>query len=939
MQIRAKHLLVGLFSLYCLAASATVQQLPTYTVSFPQPTTGCTVRQIEQDHNGFIWVATPNGIECFDGLTFRPYHLSESRERGINDGFMVKMRAAHGTLWTSTERGVVTKYDAEHDGFRRQFGTFNDQVWASGNFFYPTPEGFIIGTTSGLLPYYLATDSLGNFMHTQLNVKTIIAHPDGQHLLLGTTTGVKLYHPQTNQLQPLGTLEAEVNVLYFDEQYQCLWIGTQGAGLYGVSLSNPASLQQVAGTANMIVNVITPLNPGTLLIGTDGHGLLAGFTQSGLTPGSIPQCQLQLMASEAPNAPCHLPNSVVDDIVVDGDNLWLALSLGGMALMRPVHQHNLLSNPEAQSYADGFAFGVDVCRDGHYWVAFSRCLAHYEALGSTPEILNFSEMGNNLCLETATDGTVWIGGYNSGLHHYIPATRQLKHYPSVSGQPVNDCVYAILEDSRHDLWVGGMNFPLTCMHFNAQGGYDTQSYPIMQVSDLAQLNADTLVVTTFDSFYLLNIATGQMQRLLTGYDGIIEWTSTNALASVAVRRGREIWFATQGAGIVCYDAHSGQIQKYGADCNLPSLELCGIEFINDSLLCVSTDHNGLFTFNANTHRLERSIPHEAVGKGKGVFMRGASGADTLGHLIFGTDNGAIVLTSDYINAPQDTFQIVASGDFLRNGAIQLPSDSHSLYLQFTTTDVYHQHNYSFEYRILGFVDEWQPVGDTRTLRFHSLKPGDYVLQVRSNSSSSYIPELSIPLKVNPVIWMRWYFLFLYAVILVSFLYFVLHHYEVKRLSEIDGLTGIFNRRSGQRRISDLIRFHRPGVFVLIDCDRFKQVNDTYGHNVGDVLLKAIANAMHSTYPDQIALRIGGDEFALYLQGHYTPQTLGPQLKLLFNAIQAIHISQMPDYHPSVSMGVAFYDGKTYCRFDNLYTQADNRLYESKKYRNNHVTME
>lgn len=924
--------------LFSLGSLLKGQELPAYDISFPEPTTGCTVRHIEIDDDGFIWIATPNGVERYDGRTFRAYHLSNTRERSITDGFMIKIKAAKGTIWTSTERGVVTCYDPKGDKFTKKFNTSKGEIWASGNCFYPTKEGMLIGTTSGLLPYYTQGDSIGDFVHTDLSIKAIIGHPDGKRLLLATFNGIKIYDPVTQKAESYSSIEGEINVIYNDTINDCLWVGAQGSGLYIVDNKNLENIKHVSTTDNMIVNVITPLNDNTLLIGTDGDGLLATYINDVRTDKGISDCKLILLASESNDAPCRLTNSVIDDIVVDGDKLWLALSLGGMALMQPKNENNILSNPEAETYADGFAFGVDVDRDGRYWVAFSRCLARYDAPGMKPVLYSFPGMGN-LCLKTASDGTVWFGGYNTGLRHYNPTTGHLDFYPSVSGQAINDCIYAIHEDYKHDLWVGGSNLPLTCLLMKPDGTFDTKSYEIYQISDIAELNADTLIITTFDSFYMLDIRTGEMKRLLTGYDGIIEWTCTNAIASVVVRHNREIWFATQGAGLVCYDAQTGDIQKYGADLVLPSLELCGVELINDSILCVSTEHNGLFTFNANTRTPIRNFNYDPVGRGKGVFMRGASGTNKNGTLIFGTDCGAIVVNSDYINAPQDTFNIIAVSDFMVNGGIVLPSTDRTLMIEFTTTDIYHQNDYLFEYRIKGLVDDWQPVGESRVLRYQSLSPGSYTVEVRSNSASSYITGIEIPLRVNPVIWLRWYFIVLYSIIGVSILYFLIHHYQIKKLSEIDGLTGIANRYAGQRRIVDLLKNHRPGVFVLFDCDHFKLVNDNHGHDVGDELIKALANTMKATFPDQITMRLGGDEFAFFLQGYYSKDLLKNQIDRLIEGIKTIKLEAIPDYKVSISGGAAFYDGESDETFEQLYKEADKRLYTSKQYRNFSVTME
>ena len=94
---------------------------------------------------------------------------------------------------------------------------------------------------------------------------------------------------------------------------------------------------------------------------------------------------------------------------------------------------------------------------------------------------------------------------------------------------------------------------------------------------------------------------------------------------------------------------------------------------------------------------------------------------------------------------------------------------------------------------------------------------------------------------------------------------------MRELAEVDPLTGIANRRvflrDGER---DLPRAHRLGIsmaVVAVDIDRFKQVNDTYGHAIGDVVLRTVAERLRQAIRDiDVLARTGGEEFALILPG-------------------------------------------------------------------------
>lgn len=151
------------------------------------------------------------------------------------------------------------------------------------------------------------------------------------------------------------------------------------------------------------------------------------------------------------------------------------------------------------------------------------------------------------------------------------------------------------------------------------------------------------------------------------------------------------------------------------------------------------------------------------------------------------------------------------------------------------------------------------------------------------------------------------------------------------LSEIDSMTGVCNRGSGERKISRLLETGVGGMLLLIDCDKFKSINDTYGHIVGDAVIIAIAETLQKLCgPRDIVMRLGGDEFAMFIPKLVDKEEAEAFFKQLFTEISQIYIAEMGDRKIYVSLGAAICEENQGATFDELYRKMDSAMYESKK---------
>ena len=151
--------------------------------------------------------------------------------------------------------------------------------------------------------------------------------------------------------------------------------------------------------------------------------------------------------------------------------------------------------------------------------------------------------------------------------------------------------------------------------------------------------------------------------------------------------------------------------------------------------------------------------------------------------------------------------------------------------------------------------------------------------------------------------------------------------KLREQAQTDLMTGIMNRGYGEKLIDEYMKQKKPGMFVLFDVDKFKRINDVYGHGVGDEVLIAIANAMKNVRTgEDIIMRLGGDEFAAYFVGIENQESGNAVINKLLKEIASIHIEPIQE-EISVSLGAVMYEDEI--DFFSAYHKADKGVYESK----------
>ena len=160
----------------------------------------------------------------------------------------------------------------------------------------------------------------------------------------------------------------------------------------------------------------------------------------------------------------------------------------------------------------------------------------------------------------------------------------------------------------------------------------------------------------------------------------------------------------------------------------------------------------------------------------------------------------------------------------------------------------------------------------------------------------------------------------------------------KALSETDRMTALFDRVSGERMVDELLKSGNTGMFIEIDIDRFKSINDTYGHQTGDQVIQAVADALRTTFRfNDVMIRLGGDEFGIYAVGIIDRNMGRAIISRLFEKIQHLQVPGLPQGKISVSAGAVIHTEADAASFAELYAGADKAMYRSKKIRGNSLS--
>ena len=239
---------------------------------------------------------------------------------------------------------------------------------------------------------------------------------------------------------------------------------------------------------------------------------------------------------------------------------------------------------------------------------------------------------------------------------------------------------------------------------------------------------------------------------------------------------------------------------------------------------------------------------------------------------------------------------------------------------------------AYDQFIKGISDQYTILTDGENAKFTNMLSAEHVRQLIKEQKDSYCLEYCARDKsrffIMSVIPVEWEGDTLTKIMIVS--QDMGQQHELENLANTDALTGLFNKRYFEKIME--IRDEKKKTYALfyMDLDFFKPVNDTYGHEMGDKVLKEVAKRLlKSIRSNDYAFRIGGDEFMLILNGNLDAQICEKRIERIKKLIGEPYEFDGYTIKIGISCGSAVYPDDANCAAD-IQKLADKRMYEDKK---------
>ena len=925
------------------------------------------VRVLLPGPNGSLWLGTGNaGI-----ITYEPkddtFHPLPNFPSVLARAHIFCMAAdQYGGIWFGSQLGLA-HYNAHTQQYEifGKVATTHDPTFTLGSVFsvfVDSYDNLWVGGDHGVLIRRAGQSHFepikGQDGPHQLGVFSSIweIFEDREHRIwIGADkTGLGLYNPATHTIDSIPSLTGEDSLIgaatvrgMFEAAPNQFWIATYGSGLILFDANKMQSrryerdLTSSGPLSNNFIRGLFLDRTGMAWIGTDrGLSLIDCFSDALLNIHASPLRDLGLQGNE------------VRSVAAQGDRLWVGFDTGGSAVIEPDGTiHNVKPAP-----------GVSVDDQSRREVL---------AIRATP------------------DGKVYAGG--TGLYQIDPGNLT---YRPVSDPLLNDQIINALLVDGPDLWVatyaGLVRYNRTTHQARLYSHQvnDPTSLSDNYVRDFIKTSDGRLWITTRLGLDVLDASGEHFTHIRHNAHDPASLPNDN-IQPIAEDQQGHIWIGTIGDGITILESKTGKprFRTLSRANGFPSDIVLTVMLGKDGRIWSNTP-SGLAVIDPTTFAIKTYTSADGLQTSSQNLFSSATLPD--GTIVFPGDQGLIVVRPSLLDRPVPTAPLVLSeltiaGDthspasaawLATQNGIHLPSSTHSFQSTFALLDYTAPDAVLYSYRLEGFDKRWSTSSkENRTITYTNLPPGHYHLLVRAASrfGSGPAAEVSIPLFVAATWWESWWF-GLFEVLAIALLIVLAirirtrvsrHRQAVleeqvaqrtaelaqkqtelvaanQRLSELatlDALTGAMNRREflaiAENELLRTRRTRRPFTLLLIDVDRFKAVNDTYGHGAGDIALRTLVSALTNQLRrgDHIA-RYGGEELIVLLSETDldASRSLAERLRVTAQALTITYENRKLSI--TISIGVA--EANSSEPIDDVIRHADEALYRAKNAGRNRV---
>ncbi|MEN8223501.1 MAG: two-component regulator propeller domain-containing protein [Acidobacteriota bacterium] len=835
-----------------------------------------------QDSRGFIWIATEDGVNKYDGYEFINYKPDSNNKNSISHNYIWKvMEDSKGKIWIGTNGGGVNRFDPIKQNFIHFKNDVDNSESLSSNFvwdIYEDSKGIIwVGTLGGGLnklqwdektgePFFIRFQNTVNGPNriSGNNVASIYEDSKG-NLWVGTNNGLnkielnsdKIYEFKHDPSDPDSLSDSSIIEVYEDNE-GILWVGTN----YGLNRFNreTGNFKRIffgknknPGSRENRIWAIQGVNSEKLLVGTDG-GLIVLYKKNGKSD-LYKRCETE---------GCISHNEIRSLLVDRSGIIWIGTEGGGICRYSPNKQKFRSYKRELQNYKNfdnRIIWSILEDRSGLIWMGTNgggmisldrRSGVHkfYKNNNSDPDSLS-DNVVKSICEDDS--GILWIGTETGGLNRFDPSTGKFIHFMNDPSDPEslgNDHVRKIIMGNRGYLWMatagGGLNrFDRKTNKFKRYIN-DPDNPDSIRHHNLYTVFEDKKGILWIGTWGRGLIKFLKEEEKFIYYNQDYEDPSSlshDLVVSFCEDKKGNFWIGTSGGGLNKFNRENETFLRFGEKEGLINGVVYGILEGENGNLWMSTN-KGIIRFDPETNLFKNYTKEDGLESnefnGNSWFKN-----EKTGEMFFGGIEGFNTFFPQNINDNKFVPPVVLTSFYKFNKKIfpekhisemkeiELTYRDYFFSFEFAVLDFTAPKKNKYAYKLEGLDEQWIYTDSSKRIAsYTTLSPGRYTLRVIGSNSDGLWNEkgASIDIIISPPFWKTLWFKSLIFILLVA-ASFAAHRIRIRMIEKRLKNEAEMERMLLKRGISER---EREIVILILNGNTSRDIEDSLFISYGTV---------------------------------------------------------------------------------------------------------
>jgi ligand-binding sensor domain-containing protein/serine phosphatase RsbU (regulator of sigma subunit) len=845
-------------------------------ISVEEGLTQSTIYSILQDHKGFLWFGTDDGLNRYDGYNFKVYSHINGVETSLSNNRVISMiEDSQNTLWIATIGGGLNKFDWTTDSFKSYRSNPNDSNSLSIDrvmTLCEDPSGKIwVGTADGGLNLFdPVNETFKVYINTPQNpdllpsnvIRSLFIDSNNQ-LFVGTDNGIATYNSSEDSftelkiIKPNGTIH-EVNIVrrFLEDNNGNIWIATDEEGLvkfnrkensFTIFLNDPSNKKGLKS------NTIHDLYQ-------DENGIIWIATFGGLHKYNPETKQFYSYQHDITD-PYSISSNLIRTVFEDNMGvLWIGTYNNGINKYnkkfkkftvyrnRPSNPFSLPSSTIRAIFEDNKqsiwigTYGEGLVKFNLNDEQFKQYHYNSSQVGGLP-----SNYVNSIAQDSSNH--LWIAT-NNGIAKYNFTTGKFlvyNHNPDIKGSLPENRIRNVYFDKNNVLWAASLTQGISRFSESEQTFETFRFDPANANETISQDRVTTMFEDSRGNFWIgtsdegINLFDRKSGKVVKHFKNILNDTtsiSSNRILCFFEDSQQQLWIGTGGGGLNLFNIENETFKNFSTVDGLPNDVVYSI--LEDKLgrLWVSTN-NGL-------SRVDLSNPNEPYfrnynkldGLQNNEFSEGASLYSQSGLMFFGgNENFSVFNPLEVSDNPYPPHVYITEAsilnkdtktDDIRGESINLLSrdsllinySQGNITLHFTALHYSVPQKNSYKYMLEGFETSWvEPVENLRFATYTNLKPGKYTFKVIASNPDGVWNDKGdeLIIIIEPPYWNTWWF---YIFISLTFLAIVYGFVKFREASLIR-----LKRELEEKVTIRTQEISSQSEEILLQSERLQQANE------------------------------------------------------------------------------------------------------------------